>query len=239
GYPSVYIGAAGVYPIELVSAYATFASGGARVVPHYVKRIEDGTGKVLWEPTNPPRPALPPGLSWIVTDMLREVVDRGTAYNVRNPAVGGLSYQIPIAGKTGTTNNNTDVWFVGYTPDLVAGVWLGFDQPKTIAAGATGGGFAVPVWARVVRKYYENHPIPAAWERPPDVVTRTVSSWTAKPDTEGCIYAAGGEPDYFLASSAPEPGCEPPDVLSDPTPWLPGRPVIPGQPRVPREEDFI
>jgi penicillin-binding protein 1A len=238
GYPSVFIGAAGVYPIELLGAYATLANSGMRVPPRFIRRIEDHEGEVLWEPTSPPRPAIAPGLAWMVTDMLREVVDRGTAYNVRNPAVGNLSYEIPAAGKTGTTNNNTDVWFVGYTPDLLAGVWLGFDQPKTITAGATGGGFAVPVWARVVRKYYQNHPIPEAWPRPPDVVVRQVSAWTGKAVTEDCPYGVGSQPDYFLASSAPEPGCEPPDVLSDPTPWLPGRPVLPG-PRVPRPEDFI
>ena len=161
----------------------------------------------------------------------------GTAFEL--PYLGNLSYEIPAAGKTGTTNNNTDVWFVGYTPDLLAGVWLGFDQPKTITPGATGGGFAVPVWARVVRKYYQNHLIPAAWERPPDVVVRQVSAWTGKAVTDDCPYAVGSHPEYFLASSAPEPACEPPDILSDPTPWLPGRPVVPGEPRVPRPEDFI
>lgn len=239
GYPSVYIGAAAVYPLELVSAYATFASAGMRVEPRFIRRIEDRNGEVLWEPGTPPRPALPPGLAWLVTDMLREVVDRGTAYNVRNPAVGNLSYAIPAAGKTGTTNNNTDVWFVGYTPDILAGVWLGFDQPKSIMAGATGGGLSVPVWARVVRKYYENHPIPEAWQRPQDVVVRRVSGWTGKAVADDCPYAVGATPDYFLASAAPEPGCEPPDLFEDPTPWLPGRPVFPGQPRVPRPEDFL
>jgi penicillin-binding protein 1A len=239
GYPSIFIGAAGVYPLELVSAYATFANAGMRLDPRFIRKIEDRDGKVLWEPGTPPRPTLPSGLAWLVTDMLREVVDRGTGYNVRNPAVGNLPYSIPAAGKTGTTNNNTDVWFVGYTPDLLAGVWLGFDQPKSIMAGATGGGLAVPVWARVVRKYYENHPIPEPWERPEDVVVRRVSGWTGKAVTDDCPYAVGAEPDYFLASSAPEPGCEPPDLFEDPTPWLPGRPVVPGRPRVPRLEDFI
>ena len=237
-YPSVHIGAAGVYPIDLVAAYATLANAGMRVEPRFIRRIEDRDGELLWEPTAPPAPALDPGLAWIITDMMREVVDRGTAYNVRNPAVGNLSYDVPAAGKTGTTNNNTDVWFIGYTPDLVAGVWLGFDDPRSIASGATGGGFAVPVWARVVRKYYEDHAVPPAWERPEGVVTREISSWTGKPMTEGCPYAGSMVPDYFLASSVPEPGCSPPDMVEDPTPWLPGRPVAPG-PRVPQPEDFI
>ena len=238
GYPSVFIGAAGVYPLDLIAAYATLDNAGMRVEPRFIRRIEDRNGELLWEPTSPPAPAVEPGLAWIVTDMLREVVDRGTAYNVRNPSVGNLSYDIPAAGKTGTTNNNTDVWFIGYTPDLVAGVWLGFDDPRSIAAGATGGGFAVPVWARVVQKYYEDHPVPEAWERPEGVVMREIGSWTGKPVTEGCPYAGTLVEDYFLASRVPDPSCEPPDLIEDPTPWLPGRPVAPG-PRVPRPEDFV
>ncbi|HEX6925848.1 MAG TPA: PBP1A family penicillin-binding protein [Longimicrobiaceae bacterium] len=238
-YPSVYIGAAAVHPIDLVAAYGTFANAGLRVSPRFIRRIEDRNGEVLWEPTSAPTPALPPGLAWIVTDMLREVVDRGTGYNVRNPAVGNIPYDIPVAGKTGTTNSNTDVWFIGYTPDLLAGVWLGFDEPKTITSGATGGGFAVPVWARVVRKYYENHEVPRPWERPSGVIVRDISTLTGRPVTEDCPFAVSTRPDFFLASSAPEPGCGSPEEFVDPTPWLPGRPVVPGQPRVPRPEDFI
>jgi penicillin-binding protein 1A len=239
GYPSVYIGAAAVYPIELIASYATFANGGMHVTPRYIRRIEDRDGNLLWEPAAPPRPALSAGLAWIVTDMLREVVDRGTGYGVRNPDVGNLSYDIPAAGKTGTTNGGTDVWFVGYTPDLLAGVWLGFDQPRTITSSATGGGLAVPIWARVVRKYYESNPIPAPWERPEDAVVRHISRWTGKAVSEDCPYIAGAYTDYFVGSAAPVPGCEPPDPFRDPNPELPGRPVFPGQPRVPRADEFL
>jgi penicillin-binding protein 1A len=239
GFPSVYIGAAAVYPLQLIAGYAPFANGGLRVTPRFVRRVEDRDGNVLWEPTSPPRPALPAGLAWIVTDMLREVVDRGTGYNVRNPAVGNLSYDIPAAGKTGTTNNATDVWFVGYTPDVLAGVWLGFDQPRSISSSATGGGLAVPVWARVVRKYYESNPIPAPWERPEDAVVRHIDRFTGKAVADDCPYLESAYTDYFVGSAAPEPGCEAPDPFRDPNPELPGRPVFPGQPRVPRAEDFL
>src|SRR5690606_4021278 len=138
--------------------------------------------------------------------------------------VGNLPYEIPAAGKTGTTNDNTDVWFVGYTPDLLAGVWLGLDQPQTITSGATGGGFAVPVWARVVRKYYESHPLPQPWERPAGVVTRQISRWTGKAVSEDCPYIVGSTTDFFVDAAAPEPGCDPPDLWQDPQPHLPGRP---------------
>ncbi|HET7322580.1 MAG TPA: PBP1A family penicillin-binding protein [Longimicrobiaceae bacterium] len=234
-YPSVFIGSAGVYPIELVAAYAAFDNGGMRVTPRYVKRIEDRDGNLLWEPATAPTPVFEPSLSWIVTDMLRDVVDHGTGYTVRNPEVGNVSYEIPAAGKTGTTNDNTNAWFVGYTPDLVAGVWIGFDQPTRIQWGATGGVFAAPVWARVVRKYYQSHPIPAPWERPADVAIRHISRWTGQAVTDDCPYAVGAYTDYFVGSAAPTPGCAPPQLQwqRDPTPWLPGRPVFPGQPRRP------
>ncbi|MFL5384412.1 MAG: penicillin-binding protein 1A [Longimicrobiaceae bacterium] len=238
GYPSVYIGAAAVYPVQLVAAYAAFANGGYRVAPRYVVRVEDHKGRLLWEPPRYPEPALEPGIAWIMTSMLREVVDHGTGYPARDPSVGGLSYDIPAAGKTGTTNDNTDLWFVGYTPELLAGVWIGLDHPRTVISGGTGGTLAVPVWARVMRRYYLGRKPPKEWARPSDVVVRRVSGGRVL--SASCGW--GGVEDYFAARFAPEPSCpqravEPQFV--DPTPELPGRPVFPGQPRVPRPEDII
>lgn len=237
GYPSVYIGSAGVYPIDMMAAYASFANGGWRVEPQLVARVENHRGELLWAPAPPPRRAVEPGIAWILTDMLREVVDRGTGYLARDPSVGRLPYEVPAAGKTGTTNDNTDVWFVGYTPDLLAGVWMGFDTPRPIMAGATGGTLAVPVWARVMRTAYANRRPPEPWARPSDVVMRRVSG--------GRVLSAecgGGTPDYFAAKHAPEGSCpqasEGPEFV-DPTPELPGRPVFPGQKREPRPEDFV
>jgi penicillin-binding protein 1A len=239
-YPSVYIGAAAVYPLDMIAAYAAFANGGMRVEPQFIRRIEDNRGRVIWAPKPKLTPALDPAAAWMLTDMLREVVDRGTAYGVRNPQVGNLPYAVPAAGKTGTTNDATDVWFVGYTPDLVAGVWLGLDQPRRIMHGATGGGLAVPIWARVVRSWYDTNPVPEPWARPPGIVTRRISYWTGKAVTDDCPYALNSYVAEFLAASAPTPGCEMPEALVDPTPHLPGRPVFPGQQQgIPRAEDFI
>ncbi|HEV2735486.1 MAG TPA: PBP1A family penicillin-binding protein [Longimicrobiaceae bacterium] len=240
GYPSAYLGSVGVYPLDLISAYAPFANGGYRVEPRYVLRVEDNRGRLLWEPPQYPRRAVDPAVSWILTDMLREVVDRGTGWNARNPAEGNLSYDIPAAGKTGTTNESSDVWFVGYTPDLVAGVWVGLDNPRTIIRGATGGAIAVPVWARVMRTAYEGRKPPAEWPRPPGVVSRKVSGGRVL--TDDCPWG-GGYTDYFAARFAPEASCQAPralpDLMVDPTPHLPGRPVFPGQARVPRPEDIV
>lgn len=237
GYPSVYIGSAGVYPVDLISAYSSFGNGGWRVAPRYVQRVDDHLGRVLWEPAPPPRRAMDPGIAWIMTDMLREVVDRGTGTLARDDATG-LSYDVPAAGKTGTTNDAADIWFVGYTPELLAGVWVGFDNPHTIMSGATGGTMAVPVWARVMRTAYVNRKPPAAWPRPSDVVERRFSGRMVLSSECG-----GGTEDLFSARHLPEVGCPvreaAPMIFVDPTPELPGRPVFPGQPRVPRPEDFV
>jgi penicillin-binding protein 1A len=137
-----------VQPLDLVAAFATFANLGSRVEPRFITTIEDRTGRVAWQqPPAPLQPVLDPKVAFIVRDMLREAVERGTATSVRRfvPA------SIPVAGKTGTTNDNADVWFVGMTPDLVAGVWLGFDKPVTIAPGAAGGTLAAPIFGRLVQ----------------------------------------------------------------------------------------
>lgn len=147
-YPSSAIGASVVQPLDLVAAYATFANLGARVEPRFITRIEDQDGAVVWQNRMPtPEIVLDPHVAYIVRDMMRDVVDRGTATAVRRyvPA------SIPVAGKTGTTDNNSDVWFVGMTSDLVAGVWLGFDRPKMITSGAGGGSLAAPIFGNMVQ----------------------------------------------------------------------------------------
>lgn len=166
-YPSSAIGASVVQPLDLVAAYATFANMGARVTARFITRIEDQNGKVVWQNRTPvPASVLEPRIAFIVRDMMRDVVDRGTATSVRRlvPA------SIPVAGKTGTTNDNTDVWFVGMTPDLVAGVWLGFDRPKTITPGAGGGSLAAPIFARMIQLSGAGHSGPT-WAPPEGLIT--------------------------------------------------------------------
>ena len=146
-YPSSAIGASVVQPLDLVAAYATVANLGARVEPRFITNIEDAAGQTVWQnPIVAPRPVLDAGVAFIVRDMMRDVVERGTATSVRRE----IPESVPVAGKTGTTNDNTDVWFVGMTPDLVAGVWIGFDRPRTITPGAAGGSLAAPIWAQMI-----------------------------------------------------------------------------------------
>jgi penicillin-binding protein 2D len=150
-YPSSAIGASVVRPVNFVAAYSAFANNGAVVSPRYVTRIEDRGGRVVYTaPAPEPRQVIDPRVAYIVRDILRDAAERGTGAAARRivPA------QVAIAGKTGTTNDNADVWFMGMTPSLVAGVWLGFDKPKTIMPGAAGGSLAAPIWASMVARYY-------------------------------------------------------------------------------------
>ena len=133
--PALALGALEVTPLELVAAYAPFANGGMSVQPYLVSLIETGDGSVLWRsPISQPERVLGEAEAFQMTSMLRSVVDDGTGRVVREMGVRGL-----VAGKTGTTNNGADVWFIGYTPTLVAGVWFGYDSPRPIASNASGG----------------------------------------------------------------------------------------------------
>ena len=176
-YPSTAIGASAVRPLDFVAAFAVFANGGAAVEPRFVRRVEDSAGRTVWTPAGRnPTLVMDPRVAFIVRDMMRDVVERGSATSVRRlvPA------RIPVAGKTGTTNDSTDVWFVGMTPDLVAGVWLGFDRPKTITAGAAGGTLAAPIWGKMMADWYagrESRP----WLAPAGVVAVELDRETGQP----------------------------------------------------------
>lgn len=202
-YPSTFLGAADVIPIELVAAYAPFANGGMGVKPRLIRRVEDANGRVVWEAPRERRYVMSPSVAFLTTSLMRDVVDRGTGAGVRQ---AGLPWSIPAAGKTGTTNEAADVWFVGATPDVVAGVWLGFDRPQRILANASGGGLAAPVWGRVMTSYYQSHTTPAAWNPPADLVSVTVDGHTGRLATATC---PGGDvhTEYFIAGTEPTEYC--------------------------------
>ncbi len=191
-YPATTLGAAGVRPLELVAAYAAFGNGGYRVRPHFVRRIENRDGRVLWEAPVERTRVVDPAAAFVLTSMLRDVVDRGTGSAVRAAGFRG-----PAAGKTGTTNGATDVWFVGYTPELVAGVWMGLDQPQTIVRGGTGGELAAPVWGRLMKEVYAGR-TPAAWSRPAGVVSATADRQTGEVIGDGCPTTGPTYTEYFV-----------------------------------------
>lgn len=165
-YPSSALGASVVQPLDFITAYAAFNNGGFNVAPRFILRIEDMDGRPVYTPPfTPPRPAMDPRVAFIVRDMLQDVVERGTATQVRRI----VPSWVPVAGKTGTTNDNSDVWFVGLTPELVTGVWLGFDRPSMIAPGAAGGTLAAPIAAQIINDYYKTHQT-AGWHAPAGLV---------------------------------------------------------------------
>ena len=198
-WPSSAIGASVVQPLDLVAAYATFANLGSQVEPRFIDRIEDRAGRVVWTRTvEPSQLVLDPRVAFIVRDMMRDAVERGTAGSVRR----ALRPDIPAAGKTGTTNDNTDVWFIGMTPDVVAGVWLGFDQPKTIMPGAGGGGLAAPIWADMIARWYEGR-TPSPWAEPGGLVVAELDRRTGEP-ADTYTPADVRYTEYFIPGTEPE-----------------------------------
>ena len=200
-YPSIYIGAADVYPIEMISAYSAFATLGTRANPTAIVRVENAKGDVLWEPTPVRTPVMSPEESWLMVSMMKDVVQRGTA-----AGSVGSQFHIPAGGKTGTTNDGADVWFIGYTSDMVAGVWMGLDKPKTIKGNAQGGILAAPAWTAFMREVYRRKPASPDWPRPEGIVIRQVDAASGQLWAPGC-----GEPitDYFLAGTDPVATCMP------------------------------
>ena len=209
--PSVAIGAAALRPLELVRAYTAFATLGTRVEPRFVTRVENAAGEVLWEPGVRRRRVLDPGVAFLVTDAMRDVVDRGTGRKARDVGLRG-----PAAGKTGTTNGATDAWFVGFTPDVVGAVWIGFDRGRPITARGSGGELAAPVWGRMVRAA-ANGRVPVAWEPPGGVVERKVAVSGLRVISPGCRARGASFDEYFLRRSVPPSVC--PRGAPDAPPW--------------------
>lgn len=181
-FPSVFIGAASVIPLEMVSAYTTFATLGERVAPIAIQRVEDPAGNILWQPQERRDRVMDQAHTWIVNSMMQDVIKRGTAYNA--VWAGGFTY--PAAGKTGTTDDGTDVWFIGFTSEIVTGVWMGLDTPQKIKANAAGGVLAAPAWTMFMREVYERRARPSDWPRPPELITREVDNTTGYLATPLC-----------------------------------------------------
>ena len=198
-FPASAIGASEVQPLEFIAAFTAFDNLGTPMVPRFVYRVDDRSGKTLWsQGVASLAPALDPQVAFILRDMMRDVVERGTATPVRRY----LPPSVPVAGKTGTTDDNTDVWFVGVTPDIVAGVWLGFDKPRSIAEhGVAGGSLAAPVFAQMLAQAGYTHP-GSIWEAPSGLVTAELDRHTGKL-ADASTPAERRYTEYFLAGTEP------------------------------------
>ena len=147
------LGAASVSPVELTSAYAVFANKGILLPTSFITKVTDNDGVILQQNTAPvPIPVASPEVSYVITNLMQSVVSSGTGH--RASIIGR-----PVAGKTGTTNASKDAWFVGYIPQLVAGVWVGYDQERSLGAGGSGGQAAAPIWAEFMRKSVSGLPV--------------------------------------------------------------------------------
>jgi penicillin-binding protein 1A len=201
--PAMAIGSAAVTPIEMARAYTPLATLGSTVQPRWIVRVEDADGEVIWEPKVGKSKVMDEGVAFLVTNMLQDAVDHGTGTAVRR-----VGFKGPAAGKTGTTNDGTDVWFVGYTPNIVASIWVGFDQPREIVTEASGGRIAAPVWGRIMRKVYSGRKMPGAWEAPESVVRRSVDPSSGMLLAAGCKPARGSvQRELFLSYAQPATTC--------------------------------
>ncbi|HEX5385587.1 MAG TPA: PBP1A family penicillin-binding protein [Gemmatimonadales bacterium] len=205
--PSISIGSADVIPIEMIAAYTTFANLGVRTVPNAILRVEDRSGKIVWQPMVRSEVVMDTLHAWLMNDVLRDVVRHGTAYS----AVTARGFKVPAGGKTGTTNDGNDVWFIGFTPDLVTGLWIGFDQPQKIKSNAQGGILAAPAWTAMMTEVYDRRPTPAAWPRPAGLTVQDVDRTTGYKATPFCpkddhyieSFIPGTEPTQFCPVHSP------------------------------------
>src|SRR3954471_519445 len=200
--PAIALGTVAVSPLELTSAYTAFASLGQAAEPRLILRVEDDDGKVLWRSTPRRHPVLDPAVAYLVTNVLSDALVRGTGNLVQQ-----TGFHAPAAGKTGTTNEGADAWFVGYTPEVVAASWMGFDQPRPILQDATGGRLVAPAWGRMLARVYQKRPQPKPWSQPKGVVSRPVDLATGLIVATGCNSAGSQAPELFLAGKEPAAFC--------------------------------
>ncbi|MBM2841145.1 MAG: penicillin-binding protein, family [Bacteroidetes bacterium] len=198
-YESLALGAGDVSPLEMTAAFGVFANHGVYVEPNSILRIEDKDGNVIEEAMPQRREVLSEETSFIMTTMMQGVVDEGTGANVRS------YFHLPAAGKTGTTNEFADAWFVGYTPQISAGVWVGFDNKSVHFTNwdGQGGRAAAPIWGRFMKYVYDDPTIAMPleyFEKPANVFAETICADTKKLATE---YCPNKMTEYFTEKTRP------------------------------------
>lgn len=175
-YLTMALGAGSVTPIQMATAYSVFANGGYKVEPYLISKIVDGKGKVIFEveipePRQEANRTLDARTAFVTDSLMLEVTRSGTAATAR--AKLGRS---DIAGKTGTTNDSHDAWFAGYHPKVAAVVWMGFDKPRSLGGGETGGGLSLPIWINYMAKALQG--VPEGVRTPPEGVSNETGDWS-------------------------------------------------------------
>lgn len=193
------LGSAEASPLVATNAFATFAAGGMFEEPSFVTEIRgprelgDDGASTVYQRAAAPVQAIDPAVAWLTTSLMRSVVEEGTATHAKR-------LKVEIAGKTGTTNEARDAWFIGFTTDLVMGVWLGRDDNGPLGRGATGGGSAVPIWTEAMRAAVAEKKPAAFPEPPPGIVSAVVDTATGmlvSPETQK------SRTEYFLLGTEP------------------------------------
>jgi penicillin-binding protein 1A len=181
---SLALGTSEVRPLELVAAFGVYSNNGVYVKPIAITKIEDKTGNVIYKNRSIGQEALSPETTQIMNDMLQDVINHGTGYAARRD----YEFYTPAGGKTGTTNNYTDAWFVGFTPHLATGVWVGFDDPGlSLGTGETGARAALPLWAHFMKSVYDSLKFPPKkFSESPNVVRIAICKETKKRITSYC-----------------------------------------------------
>ncbi|MGA9308158.1 MAG: penicillin-binding transpeptidase domain-containing protein, partial [Candidatus Sulfotelmatobacter sp.] len=173
-YLPVALGSAEITLIEQTSAYSVFPNDGVRVTPHYITKVTDYEGRVLEEDYPEVKDVVSARTARVMTSMLREVVLHGTG-------IAAAKLPFPVAGKTGTTNDFTDAWFVGFSPSMTCGVWIGFDEKRSLGSKETGARAALPIWMTFMNAAMAGKD-PGQFQPAPDVPV-TVVQKVDTPDT--------------------------------------------------------
>jgi penicillin-binding protein 1A len=189
--PASYIGSFESNLKDLTSAYTVFPNEGVRRQAYMIERIDDQQHKPIYLAAHITSQAVDPSAAWMTSEVMEDVLTKGTAASARS-----LGFRLPAAGKTGTTNDYKDAWFVGYTTTLTCGVWVGFDQPTTIVAHGYGAALALPVWTQVMSKASRHYPADPLQPKMP-IQRATVCSISNQLATTGCT-AAGSAYDIDL-----------------------------------------
>jgi penicillin-binding protein 1A len=151
--PAIYIGSFETNLKALTAAYTCFPNAGIRKQAYLIERIDDQDHNPVYRAAHISAPALDPSAAWMTSQLMEEVLTKGTAAASRS-----LGWKLPAAGKTGTTNDYKDAWFLGYTTTVTCGVWVGFDQPTTIIPHGYGAALALPIWVQVMNKASQRYP---------------------------------------------------------------------------------